>query len=216
VIILCSDSLFRRSELKAAGFPPRLLVGDQDIIPTKLGSKSETFVRIGGIDLSGNITLSIRSRPVNQKLVPDFAFDLDMFDELDEKIQEASKKAKTETGRLGCTTEDLYDIIQSYFEARLKRLIQTAAVEIARGSLDPRSEVQSVQRVHKVMSGMKDAAINYAKSVGETVEDHLIHDVSRKLTELGLSQSEAQTLINATRNAASQRKNTNASEKIPP
>ena len=80
--------------------------------PTPTEANSNDFIRFHHIDLSGNATIRIRSRPLNKDL-GFFSVDMDLTDELARRIGERSASNLEQTGRLGCNAAQLSKILQN-------------------------------------------------------------------------------------------------------
>jgi hypothetical protein len=192
-----------RSELSDIGFPPQLY--DEDEIVDS-SSEASTFVRIGGIGVKGQIRLKLRSRPLDKDLCDDIVFDFDNLKTLSNQISAASKAAQEETGRRGCTTEELYDIIQSYFNRQIHQRVKSSAVDIAMGAFKPESGGKTIRDAKKLFSIGRDVAMKYANDIGQKADEH----VDDNINNLGLSRSDlnlmARGILNASRDSFAAKK----------
>ena len=193
-----------RSELSDIGFPPQLY--DEDEIVDSSSEAASTFVRIGGIEVKGQIRLKLRSRPLDKDLCEDIVFDFDNLKTLSHQISAASKAAQKKTGRRGCTTEELYDIIQSYFNQQIQQRVKSSAVDTAMGALKPESGGKTIRDAKKFFSKGKDVAMKYANDIGQKAEEH----VDDNINNLGLSRSDlnltARGILNASRDSFTAKK----------
>lgn len=194
------------NELKDVGFPPALLVTPDDVPPTPSKKSTSTFVRVGSVDLSGHVVLRLHSRPLDQPVVPDLILDLDSLDELNSLIRSESSKKKDAGERRGCTTEDLYNIVQSYFAAKIRSLLSAAAVDLASSALDPDRESDTVREAKRVVSGLasgaRDAFGKYASGAQGETEERIRKKVAERLARWGIGEEEMETMREVTRVAA--------------
>mmetsp|Transcript_29958 Transcript_29958/g.66370 ORF Transcript_29958/g.66370 Transcript_29958/m.66370 type:complete len:409 (+) Transcript_29958:138-1364(+) len=197
-------------ELRDEGFPPALLVGyasaDGDELrpveeqkddeklaistnidevgrtPTR-STVTSSFVRIKGLELSGNVTLRVTSRPLGgEDIVPPFSFGLDALDDLSEQIQREADVA-AERGRRGCSTDRAYDIVVKYFLRKLQQILASTAFDISLLGKDATS-IQKLQRIKSTAEGLVK---NYAASVTEVAEEktrNRLGGVQRKVLDI--------------------------------
>ncbi len=121
-----------------------------DPVDKKSGDSNHgtSFVRIGSIDLSGNVIAKVKSRPLKKNLA-EVTFALDTFDPLDDQIKIHSLEKLAKTGRRGCTTDELYTMIQSYIGGILKQVLADTVEDVAVGGGKTRDKVESVVNVTK-------------------------------------------------------------------
>ncbi|GFH44321.1 hypothetical protein CTEN210_00795 [Chaetoceros tenuissimus] len=143
-------------ELQEMGFPPVL----SDDTTTSSTTTDTSFIRIGSFDAVGEVRLKLKSRPLSKELCEDVVLDLDKLSELNRKIV---KKSNAANGRVGCTTEELYEILQSYIEDKIKALVKS----ILR---DPQYAVKDVKNL---LNKGKNVAKAYMDGVGEKADDTL-------------------------------------------
>mmetsp|Transcript_42572 Transcript_42572/g.43138 ORF Transcript_42572/g.43138 Transcript_42572/m.43138 type:complete len:387 (-) Transcript_42572:329-1489(-) len=191
------------SELSDIGFPPQLYDEDETVDSS---SEASTFVRIGGIGVKGQIRIKLRSRPLDKDLCDDIVFDFDNLKTLSNQISAASKAAQKETGRRGCTTEELYNIIQSYFNRQIHQKIKSSAVDIAMGVYKPESGGKTIRDAKKLFSIGRDVAMKYANDIGQKADEH----VDDNINNLGISRSDlnlmARGILNASRDSFTAKK----------
>jgi hypothetical protein len=165
------------NELKENGFPPTMAVSETIETPssTKVTSTS-SFVRFSSIDLSGNATIQVASRPL-RKDIDVLALDMDMTDNINAKIRELSKLNKASTGRVGCTTTELADLLQSYFSQQIRTILSRSLKDLAS---DPSSAVRVADRLRTKTS---DTILHYAgdasRKTGEDIQDAVANRLSR-------------------------------------
>lgn len=183
-----------RSELSDIGFPPQLY--DEDEIVDSSSAVS-TFVRIGGIGVKGQIRLKLRSRPLDKDLCDDIVFDFDNLKTLSHQISAASNAAQEKTGRRGCTTEELYDIIQSYFKRQIHQRVKSSAVDTAMGAFTPERGGKTIRDAKKRFSIGRGVAMKYANDIGQKADEH----VDDNINNLGLSSSDLKLMARGILNA---------------
>jgi hypothetical protein len=186
--------------LKKVGFPPTLTYDEYS--SKSSSTSSDSFFHIGSIDMSGTIQLQIKSRPLNQDIIPQIIkFDLDKLDIINQRIQQASQNSLQTIGRLGCTAEDLYQLIQNFFEEKIHHLIKnttkdwydciqkniqnkmTPGMEHATDSCEPQSVIEARKMLSNVFTGAKDVLHQYAKKI----EGKTDNDIMESLSKIGLT-----------------------------
>jgi hypothetical protein len=161
--------------LKDSGFPPSFHTDENETIPTqeRTTDDQESFVRIASVDFSGNVNLKFRSRPLDKDIAI-LRVELDSFDELDRKIRERSDENLINSGRQGCTTDDLYGLVQSFFGDKLKVLAKRSVDDVLEGR-----QMSTLQDLKKVWTATTNSATGYADDVKDWTEQKL----QGKLTE---------------------------------
>lgn len=174
-------------ELKKHGFPPQL--ADDDASRSKrtwfgkLSSFEPSFVRIGSIDLSGNVVAKLKSRPL-QKTLTEVKYALDTFDPLDQQIKLQSLENLARTGRRGCTTEELYGLIQNYIGGLLQQLVGDVLTDIAAGG------DETMDKVERVVTLSKKSLTQYIQDTSDWSGNHIQDKLSESLTKWGLFNNE--------------------------
>lgn len=111
---------------------------------------------------------------------------LENLNKLNQRIQNESQKALERYGRRGCSTGDLYNIIESYFNQLLRRILTQAATDITLGALTNNNIGTGLDSINKdvknVLSSSKEMILRYAKNVGDKTNN----DIERKFTEFGV------------------------------
>ena len=179
-----------RNELQDAGFPPTFYTYTTTAAATTESSSStnsNSFVTIGSIDLSGKAILKLYSRTLDKELVDDIQLlNLENLNKLNQRIQNESQKALERYGRRGCSTGDLYNIIETYFNQLLRRILTQAATDITLGALTNNNIGTGLDSINKdvknVLSSSKEMILRYAKNVGDKTNN----DIERKFTEFGV------------------------------
>lgn len=188
------------NELKKEGFPPQLEI----LTSSEIDTSSSTLVRIGRVDLEGAVTLKVISRSLGgQSVCPDVVFEFGMLEELVDRIKHASIEAERKTGRKGCTTTELYDIVEQFFKSKLKKMLQSTVMDIARGSLDPNSGgSKTVRETKNAFEGARGIFQRYTQDVASVTEDRIQSKLSNQLSKWGLSGDQVETLKKASKKAA--------------
>jgi hypothetical protein len=106
---------------------------------------------------------------------------LDAFDVLDKEIRKLSKKNKAELGRAGCTTDELYALIQTYFGRKLRELLTTAMMDLSQGGKG------MTETVTKVTGSVKQTALKYANAAGEWTGEKINDKLAEQLGAWGQS-----------------------------
>jgi hypothetical protein len=166
--------LSNRNVLKKNGFPPELLYADY---PEGSGESSySSFVRIGSIDLKGNVVALLKSRPLKKDLA-EVKFALDTFDSLDEQIKTQSLENLAKAGRRGCTTDELYTLIQTYVGGILKQVLIDTLEDVKGGG------TKTHDSVDRVVTLTKKNVSKYFNDAGEwtggKVEDKLAEGLQK-------------------------------------
>ena len=186
--LLTRTIIQNRNELSDIGFPPQLY--DED--DTTAG---QTFVRVGGIAVKGEIRLKLRSRPLDKNLYDDIVFDLGNLRDLSKLISAVSKLAYEKTGRRGCTTEEVYDIIQSYFNRQIHQMVKSTAIYIALGAFNPEDKGKTVKDAKKILSIGRDVAMKYAKDVEKKADEQ----IDNNFKTMGISRSDLNDFFKASK-----------------
>jgi hypothetical protein len=153
-----------REELKRHGFPPTFSE-EADSSAAEI-SELSTFLRIGSIDLSGEISARLQSRPLKRELAK-MSFSLDMLDAIDRDIRNQALENLAKTGRRGCTTDELYTILQKYFGQKVRESL-TSAFEDFKDDVSASPEERS-----KIAKQTKDSISKYTKEAGVSVNKYI-------------------------------------------
>jgi hypothetical protein len=164
--LLC---LALRNDLKKAGFPPEFPEEDP-----KESTDASSFVRIASINLSGAMTALLKSKPI-KKDIATVKWDMDAADALNEEIRKLSKKNKAKLGRAGCTTDELYTLIQTYFGRRLQEFLTTAMMDSSQGGRG------MTEKVTNVTGSAKQTALKYANDAGEWTVERINNKLAEQL-----------------------------------
>jgi hypothetical protein len=165
------------NELKENGFPPTMAVSDTI---EKRSSTKETptnsFIRFSSIDLSGNATVEVASRPL-RKDIGVVTLDMDVTDSVNAEIRKLSKSNKARTGRPGCTTTELADLLESYFSQQIRKYLSSSLKDLAH---HPGAAVRGADRI---LIQTSDTILGYAgdasRKTGEDIQDAVSDRLSR-------------------------------------
>ncbi len=172
-----------RNELDDYGFPPYFV--DPEFITS---APTSTFVRIGSIEMMGEIRLRIRSRPLDQELVEEIVFDLKKLEEMNKQIRQAAQRAEQKTGRRGLTTKELHQIIKVYFNRQINQRVKLAAADLAVGALTGDGHSKTIRDANKFLSNAREIAMKYSGDVGKKADE----EFESQLKNLGLGPNELQ------------------------
>lgn len=168
-----------RNDLKKNGFPPELPDEDPTAKKRSKAKKKESFVRIGSIDLSGKIVAQIKSRPLKKDLT-EVKFALDAFDPLDEQIKTQSLENLAKTGRRGCTTDELYNLIQTFVGSMIKQALAETFEDVAGGG------TKTFDKVDNVVKLTRKSVTNYINDAGEWSEGQIQDKLNQSLAKWGV------------------------------
>lgn len=179
-ILPCYYFLYRH-ELNRVGFPPKLYYSGEG------STTSSTFVRFGNIEMSGEVRVRVKSKQLEKNLVEDIVIDLRQLHSLSRQIQVAAKKSEEVTGRRGCSTDELYEILSKYFGDQIKKFLKLTATDLALNALiRDKGESKTMNDVKRAWSGAVGAAMNYTQSIGDKAEGH----IGESLKQFGLGKDE--------------------------
>lgn len=169
-----------RNDLKKNGFPPELPEED----PKKRGKSGSSFVRIGSIDLSGNVVALLKSRPLKKDLA-EVKFALDTFDTLDEQIKSQSLENLAKTGRRGCTTDELYALIQAYVGGILKQVLTDTLADVSGGG------TKTHDTVDRVVKLTKKSVSKYFSDTGEWTGEQVQNKLAEQFEKWGAGNTQS-------------------------
>jgi len=194
--------------LNDAGFPPKTAMAysssSTSSSPTTEQQQASTFLRVGSIRLTGQITLVVQSRPLNSRaLCPPVILNFRTLNELMERVRTAANK--NEGGRRGCTTTTLTDIVGMYVNEKVKELVKNAAVDMAKAQFQPGGESEVVAKGKKLWSQAKETALRYAGDVKQKTEadfEKVVKDEVKK--RWGLDEERMDSLVGVLGNVAAE------------
>ena len=156
VFVAFSNLLLTRSnwnELKEAGFPPKL--------KTRRRRHRDSFIRFRDVDLSGNITVRISSRPLDREMDV-VVMEMDRINDLGLLIRRLSRRRYLLSRRRGCTPEELATLLRKHFDEKINRFVSRAASDITK---DPGKAFRTASRHAQTSS---DIDIKCASAAGQT------------------------------------------------
>lgn len=173
----------RRGELSAAGFPPAMMSESSETTD----SEDYSFVRIGSMDLSGNLRAVIRSRPLDHDVCPPWILDLDSFDEWNDELRRLSKENLAESGRRGCTTNQFYDWAGKYVGDKLRSVLTSTAYDLATQPF-AEQDTDTVVRAKGLFAHARRVVKSYALQATSKGGRELQDSVKLQLDSLGLKE----------------------------
>ena len=181
--------------MNEAGFPPEILWSnhseDEEETAELKKSSSDSLVRIGSLDLTGNVTIQIRSRPLEKEIVPTLVLDFGMLDDWNRRIiQMASQKKQTNHRYYddGCTTDEILSLMVEFVQEKVDHLLQDVAVDLFTNILleDNIEKSKIVQHGKKIVQGLQDSAEQYMRSLAEQTGTKVGKHIADKLNAWGL------------------------------
>jgi len=187
-IILAFTNIFLTEtnwkELNEMGFPPKILWDDTQSsdVGKNTESQSTSFVRIGSIDLSGNVTLKIRSRPLEKDIVPQLILDLGMLDDWNQRIIQSASKSKR-----GCSTDEIFTLMVEFVQEKVDQLLEDVALDLFTNFIleDDIRKSRIVQHGKKLVQGLQDSAEQYMKDLAERTGTKIGQRIADKLNTWG-------------------------------
>lgn len=143
-------------------------------------SDSSSFVRIGSLDLKGKVVANIKSRPLKKDLA-EAKLALDTFDALGQKIKTQSLENLASTGRRGCTTDELYTMVQKYVSGLIQDVLIEVLNDVAGGG------TKTLDNVDKVVKLSKKNVSKYFNEAGEWTGEQAQNKLAERLATLGLT-----------------------------
>ena len=142
------------NELVDFGFPPHFesQEGNQ-------GSDTESPFRFNSVDLSGNMTITVRSRPLKKELGR-LDLNLDETDDFNVILRKASH-ANRRKGQAGCTLDEVIDLLQNYIGDKVRRIVAFELEHMTTSGLD---RVDRGLTDH-VLTHARNMALDYKKDV---------------------------------------------------
>jgi hypothetical protein len=184
------------NELKEHGFPPTLAVSETTEKPSSTKeAPTSSFIRFGSIDLSGNATIEVASRPL-RKDIGVVTLDMDVTDSINAKIRKLSKSNKASTGRPGCTTTELADLLQSYFSQQIRKYLSESIKDLAS---DPGSAVRGADRI---LTKTSDTILGYAGDASRMTGENIQDAVTDRLSRWGFNADQITALKERSQDAA--------------
>jgi hypothetical protein len=172
-----------RNELQDAGFPPETAMSTSDELPSSF--ISSTFLRFSSIDLSGTVKAKLRSRPLDRDIAPILAFDLDSLDHLNAQIQRYSDINLSQTGRRGCTTDELYLLIQDFVTEKVRVFVASTAYDLVTNTFQE-GDTAMVRDAKRLISEATSSILNYAVDASKAKGKDIHLAVANRLENIGL------------------------------
>ena len=179
-----------RNELDDAGFPPAMKDSDPASSTSSVAasrSNGSTFVRIGSIDLQGNVTTEIFSRPLDRRIA-NIGFSMDSLKELNDEIRRTSEANLAATGRRGCTTDELYTILSNYFMRKLRSFLSETVYDVTTGALSDEGS-NTVREAKRLVSSANDVIRGYVSEASKKKGDDLQDSLANRLERFGVPSS---------------------------
>lgn len=162
------------NELQDFGFPP-----DVSNYYDAESKQTSSFVRFNSIYLSRNMTVRVQSRPLNRDMGT-FAMDMDVTDDLNAMIGNLSDFNLEQTGRKGCSSTELANLLQSFFNKKVRHFISNTLNDIA---TNPTLAMQTADRFFNQAS---EKILGYATHVGQKTGENIEGIIVTRLDKLGL------------------------------
>jgi hypothetical protein len=192
-IQICFLFVMVRNKLQEIGFPPYF---EGEDVEKKSTSSSSTFVRVSSLDLSGNVTLHIHSKPLDRPIVEDVKFDLKAIAELNSILRRRALIGSG--GRKGSTTDEVYEIIEQYFESKIFQLLQHTALDLSKSFLkgDPLNSSDTVQTTKKLVIGARDKLVQYGIGAGAKTGERMWQVIGDSLRKRGIDLGKVVQTLN--------------------
>ena len=131
---------------------------------------SSSFIRIGRLAISGNMTLRTISRPLGGKdIAQPFYFDLKALTDLTTQLERAAiDEEPGSRQRRGCTVERAYDIVTAYFLRKLEQILAKTVFDV---SLFGKASAP-MQKANSLLSSAEGLVKDYASSVSKLAEEN--------------------------------------------
>eukprot|EP00978_Attheya_sp_CCMP212_P025630 scaffold82814_cov52-Attheya_sp.AAC.2 len=183
-----------RNKLQEIGFPPYF--EGEDAEKESNSSSSSTFVRVSSLDLSGNVTLYIHSKPLDRPIVEDVKFDLKAIAELNSILRRRALIGSG--GRKGSTTDEVYEMIEQYFESKIFQLLQHTALDLSKSFLkgDPLNSSDIVQTTKKLVIGARDKLVQYGIGAGTKTWERMWQGIGDCLRKRGIDLGKMVQMLN--------------------
>ena len=148
------------NEMADIGFPP--LFESEEASNQRKGTKTpkpDSWIRFGSIDLSGNVTVTIRSRPLGRDLGV-VTYDMAALRGLSKQIKRQSRQKLRETGRRGLTVEELTTMLQDFVLQTVQEYVMTNLDQMIGVNLQDNKAFWA--GTTSVVDQVSDAIIQYA------------------------------------------------------
>jgi hypothetical protein len=115
-------------------------------------------------------------------------FGLHAFDNLSKEILQVSEANLAATGRRGCTTDQVYDILRAYFMKKLRKFLKYTAYDVSAGSLREEGST-TVREAKKLFASASNVIKSYADDASKKTGDNIQDSLAGRLEKLGVPSS---------------------------
>lgn len=153
----------------------------------------DSVVRVGSITFSGNVELLVNSKPL-RKRISNITFGFEKLKTFEHIIQEKSIKNVNATGRRGCTTTAVYELIDKQMKAVIQKGVTHILADLA---LDDGKDTQ--EKLEAIKAGAKQTLKDYLLNAGEWTEQQLQKKIAHEIGKTdngGSDQSKRKQLFN--------------------
>lgn len=162
------------------GFPPTF----EEESSSEDYNAEDSMVRLGSITFTGNVQLLVHSKPM-QKPISNHTFAFEKLKAFERIIKEESIRNLNATGRRGCTTTAVYELIDKQIKVVIQKAVTDILADLALdGGKDTKEKLQAIK------AGAKKTLKEYLLNAGEWSEQQLQKKIDN---ELGKSDDEDQT-----------------------
>ena len=176
------------------GFPPTFQEPHQEL--AKGYNAEDSIVRVGSLAFSGDVHLLLNSKPL-QKPISNITFSFEKLNAFERIVKEESSKVDA-TGRRGCTTTAVYDLIEKQIKAVIQKAIQDIAKDLA---LDNGQGTKD--KLQLLKASTKQTLKEYMLNAGEWSEQQLQKKLADELDKSDrgdeISQSKRKQILNKMR-----------------
>ncbi|KAL3907920.1 MAG: hypothetical protein SGARI_003305, partial [Bacillariaceae sp.] len=102
--------------------------------------------------------------------------DLDTLDELDRAIRSRSEDNLVNTGRKGCTTDEIYQILKQFFGQKVKDLAYSNVEDVLQGR-----QANALQSIKNAWASTTNSASGYVDDAKDYTEEKLQGKLSESL-----------------------------------
>jgi hypothetical protein len=115
-------------------------------------------------------------------------FGLHAFDNLSKEILQVSEANLAATGRRGCTTDQVYDILRAYFMKKLRKFLKYTAYDVSAGSLREEGST-TVREAKRLFASASNVIKSYADDASKKTGDDIQESLAGRLEKLGVPSS---------------------------
>jgi hypothetical protein len=110
---------------------------------------------------------------------------LDSLDVLNEEIKKCSDVNLSQTGRRGCTTNELYGLIQAFVTDKIRTFVASTAYDLVTNPFQD-DETGTVRDLKRILSGATSTILSYASDATRVKGKHIHQSVTARLENIGL------------------------------